>query len=248
MKTVLTAIKTNLLSFQTTTLSNVKTFKKGVLPPIPVYPAIAFFPSREILTGYQNAGVHRVDLEIDIEVYTKNLKTQDAVRDALDIINAVKDIAKSKKEWPYNSENTCYDTGIGNETLGEPIPYRNAVIQRAVLPIVCRTKATLPAQLSSATGQQTTSKDLMDTIFSTLSSDANLNAIKTKVKGTIPPVPAFPALAVLEDTERHPRETAGFDLPTRTFSIAIFDKLLDKEPLLDRLLDMTKKVDRKSVV
>ena len=236
MSDLMTAIKNRLLDYQNSDLKAVKTYQRGVLPPIPQFPAIAVLPVRETLSAPRSGGVCRNDRELSIEIYEKGLKSSVNLRTAMDIADAIKDILKDKFRMEEKGTENTYDLYMDTQTIGEPQPFRNSMLQKITIPVVCRSLESLPSASSSTKIKDASQKDLLDEIFNRIDWYKFSKAIKTKKKATLPPCMGYPSIHVLEDTDIRDRTEAALDMPTREFTIAIFNKQLDKEVLLDDLI------------
>jgi len=242
MSTLLTAIKNRLLAYQDGTLLSVKTYKRGVLPPIPNFPAVVVLPIRETLKSPRSGGNYRNDREINIEIYTYGLKTDNILRTCIDLSDAVKDILKNEFKMNDAALNNTYDTVIGNQIYGEPQPFRNAIVQKCTIPIMCRSFESLPIATFSPTLTEVTPKDLLDEIYDEISAYTYTKTVKIKRKAVMPPMSSYPAICVVEDMDEPERSRSGVDRPLRRFTVAIFEKQLDKEVLLDNLLSIVENV------
>jgi len=104
MKTLLGDLKSLALTYSNgskgTTLNYIKTWKKGVIPPRPVYPMVAFVPRHETYGGCRNGGIYRVDRYVDFEVYFLN--------------NTQKDSGKVTQKICTNLLEMFYDTSYPN--------------------------------------------------------------------------------------------------------------------------------------
>ena len=241
MSTLLTTVKTRLLAYQGSTLSKVKTWKRGILPPLPTFPAIAVLPIRETLSSPRSGGVYRNDREINIEIYTKGLGTADVLRECMDITTAVKDILKTEFHM-VDTDETTYDVVMQTHILGEPQPFKNSLVQKCTIPIVCRSLESCTTTSPTTTITDASSKDLLDAVYTAVNSYAFTNTVKKIDRATLPPCMAYPSIHILEDTDFQERYEAGVDRPTRRFVLACFNKQLDKEVLLDNLLAVVEEV------
>ena len=88
MKQTLTDIKTVLLTYQNTTLSDLRTYKRGCLPPMPSFPALAILPEKEKIIRRRSNGQQVVERDILIEVYAKAVDRKYAVAQVMDIMEA----------------------------------------------------------------------------------------------------------------------------------------------------------------
>jgi len=249
MSDLLTALKERLLLYQTSTLSAVKTWKRGVLPPIPTFPALAILPVNEALSSPRSGGAYRCDRELLIEIYTKGLTPEKIMKSNLEIVEAVKDVLKTEYELDHNAIKRTYDLVMDTHTLGEPYPFKNSIVQKSTIPVICRSLEKFPTMSARDTGRFDTSitdsnpSDLMDKVLGVLSSYGSYTkAPKVQRKGTLPPCMSYPSLHVLEDTDRKERYAAGVDRPNRIFTIALFNRQLDKEVLLNTLMTLTEEV------
>jgi hypothetical protein len=240
MNDLLTAIKYNILRGQSTTFSTVKTYKKGILPPIPVFPAITITPEREFPFKFYSNKAYKVVRKIRLDVYGKGYDLKNCHIHTIELIKSLKDLAISFYRWPDSGgTDQCYNTEMESEILGEPIPYKNRYIQKCSLTINCYSWEALPDQDFADTSTEESADDFLSTVYDKVSSYKNttLAKVKTIVKGVTPPIPVYPAIVVAENIETNIHYEAGRDRLDREFEVVVYHKLLDKEGILTRVIN-----------
>lgn len=249
MKTLLTAIKTRLQTYSQTgeTLASIKTWKRGILPPLPVFPALVLLPVQELFHRVMSGGTYWVDRIVEIRVYQKSYQaTKHSVADAMDLMNALKDIIRTEYQWVHGSVEQCADTLFGDEDIGDWEPFRNAFVQRSSMRITCRSQEAYPTQTVTTTLSDVAFRPFIDNVYATLQGyqATTLSAVKTMEEHTIVPIPAtrFPAIAVNGETEQLVHEPTSVDTANRNMTIRVWTHLLDKESLLDANLDIVEAV------
>ena len=237
MSTTLDNLKTVVLKYQNTTLSTVKTYKRGVLPPIPVYPAIAILPVNEEFGIPRSGGIIPVKRNIVIEVYIKHLKESTRVSNCNTITDEIVDILKTEHQLD-DSGKAAWDTQVSNVTYGDS-PYKNDILRRGTVQLQTKSFQTLPSNYETVAISDKDQSDIITAIYDYINGYSFTDTIRTIKKGIIPPTPAFPAIYVTDNTETHMRYETGADDPRRVFSVTTFVKQLDKEAMLNSLLRVT---------
>jgi hypothetical protein len=239
MNDLLTAIKYNILLYQNSTLVKNKTYKKGVLPPIPVFPAITIIPENETLFGFQSGKEYKVNRRIRLDVYGFGRNLGSTHLNCVELANALKDIANIKYKWTSEGDAAqCYNTSIDSEIFGEPYPYKNRFLQKCSLTINCFSGETLPTQDLADTPVEEAADDFLTTLYDKILTYKTTTFVKIKsfAKGVTPPFSTYPALVVSENAETPTHYEAGRDKLERDFEIFIYHKLLDKEGILTRVI------------
>ncbi len=236
MWTLLNAIKSKFLEYQSTTLSSIKTYKLGIMPPRPAFPAISILPVSERLYSPKSDGTYRSDKVVNIEIYHKGLKLEDVSRTNRDMIDYVKDVLYDNYRLKYGGEYASYDTVIDVEIISEPQNFKDSIIMKSTIPITCKTFEQITKGNVTTSIEESDGKDLLDEIYSTIDAYSFTNAQKKIGRGTVPPTILYPSIYVVENTNFPERYEAGIDRPNSMFSISVFEKMLDKEYLLRNLI------------
>lgn len=239
MNDLLSAIKYNLKLYKTTTLSKVKTYKKGILPPIPIYPAVAILPEDEYYFGFGSKKKYKAIRRIRFDIYGHGYDLGNTYTNTMEITNAIKNIVTTKHQWTDSSGNDqCYNTFKEEEIFGEPYPFKNRYLQKSSVTISCYSFECLPTQILSVTPVEETAEDFLTTLYDKVKSykSTTLSHIKSFAKGITPPLSTYPAVVVSENTETPIQYEAGRSRLERTFDIVVYHKLLDKEGILERVL------------
>jgi hypothetical protein len=235
---LITQIKTTLLTYQNTTLSAIKLWKRGIISPPYFMPALALMPISEDYGNYGSGGEYRVVREINVEIYSKLLNRKDAVEQCQSLVSAVKDIVQSNIGWSDNA----IDTPMPNESY-EPLEE----FQLGILNLKCRSREIFPAVTQVNTVAEVSSSTLIDTVYDTIvayktSGSPSLSEIKTFYRSYQVPVTGLPSICIFEDILIRDRRWAGVDNPNRAFRVVIFTPLLDKENNLSLNIEIMEKV------
>jgi hypothetical protein len=248
MSTLLTAIKTRLQA--QSGLSGIKTWKRGILPPLPVFPALAILPMQEVLFQPMSDGTYWVDRTLRLDVWMKRYEsTEKALTDAMNLMATVKTAIRTEYEWPVSGVAQCTETLYGEEEIGEGRDWGKATfVQPVMLELTCRSKEAYPTVTVTKTTQEVATRPFVDHVVSVLDGyrSTTLAALRAPVTGhTILPIATrrFPVITVTEDTERLTHDyAAGIDAANRELVIHVFTQLLDKETMLNDNLSLVEAV------
>lgn len=214
--------------------------KRGILPPLPLFPTICLLPSEETYFERSSGGRYKVRRGVVVEMYVKGLDTRDMVYDIMEYIEKLKQIFRDN----FTVSGWCYDVELGDSMLGEPTPYKNRFVQHGTLPIFCKSKEFVAAPASSGTDlHEEAIKDLLDRIYAKVLASTDLTNVKLKKKAVVEPTGEFPMIAVNENIEASRREDeVGIERVERVFELLTFTKMMAKERALDFCLDITENV------
>ncbi len=238
MWTLVSAIKTKLLTFQTTTLSSVKLWKIGMFTPQWGFPVLSIMPIDEVYTNYESGGRYRVTRNINIEVWSKLLDRKKAIEQCQDIISAVKDIVQDNIDWTDNA----IDTIIDNESYEAVEEY-----QVSILPLKIRSIETLPTVSPVGTVVEINSDDLVQQMFTTIvgyktSGTPSLSEVYNFYRSYQVTLVRPPAVTLYEDSLKRDRRWAGADNPNRNFRLVTFTPLMEKESNLEQNIAIMEKL------
>ena len=211
------------------------------MPPEPAFPAISVVPLRERKMEHFAGGMYHVERDVALNVFVKSLNPREALEDAMDWIEEMKEHVQANFQW----SETAMDTRMGPEQFGEPESWtKAAMVQPAALPLTVVSKEWLYANDTTTSISEVSARSLGDYINTTLKAsalltDINQSAFYWKV---IPNIPRLPALCLVENTETFLRTWAGADEPIRAFVITGWTKLLAREQMLDNNLDIVEAV------
>ena len=247
MSGLLTSVKARFLEYQNTTLADVNTYKRGILPPIPLFPALVLLPYTEVIGRYVAPNKYYVTKSIFVELYEKSLSSSSSLRETTKLADVVRDILYADRQFKDSGGTPiCYDSVITLESYGEEVPYKNQMLQKTSFLVEFTMKEDLPSALGTDTDDivSTDVNDLTDTIYSAIYAErsSSLSNVKTYKKDVIEPVMTFPAVCVLANAGEADHTWAGFDTVAKTFEIIVLDKMLDKEALLNRVLGITEDI------
>lgn len=243
-KGLLDQVKATLLNYWNTTLKGVVTIKRGVLPPIPAFPAIAIMPEQEEYRYWAGKNRYWVNRELSIEVYSKGPTVKTAREETEKLIYQLIEIFKKDHQWNSNA----VDSTWSKETYFEPITTGRSYIQGGVVTLIVTSDEETPSTEDYTDVTGTSVKDLIDTVYSTIETYKNstgalsVSNIRKLEKQSIPAIADFPAVTIVIDYADRDRTYAGVDEVAYTLTISIFTKLLDKEVNLDSNLALLETV------
>lgn len=225
MWTLLSAIKTKLLTFQVTTLSGVRLWKIGMFSPQWGFPVLSLMPIREDYVNYESGGRYRVIRTINIEVWSKLIDRKAAIEQCESIVSAVKDIVQANIDWTDNAIDTIMD----NEYYTEVGEY-----QAAVITLKIRSLESLPDVTEVLTVAEINSNILIKQMFTTItgyktSGTPSLSEVYNFYRSYQIPMLRPPAVSLLEYNLDRNRRWAGADNPNRSFKLTTWTTLSEKE-------------------
>ncbi len=245
MSALLAAIKTVFLAAKVTT--GIDYIKKGVLPIIPVFPVIALLPELETILEYHSGGRYIIQRDISLEVYEKGFKSNIVNERLKDFVDKIVTICQTQNTLGANKwGSTTLDSTWENESYETPMETENQIIQVAILPMSFTSEETLPSnRIISQTVTETNQSDLIDEIYNKIVTYINgtdnaydLTKVKQIYKKEIPPMPVYPSITIVGRGVNRERKLTGEDMPVHNIEIAVWTKLLDKEIMLDKNLEL----------
>ena len=237
----------DVLKDNNSTISSIKTYKKGVLPPLPVFPALSVLPISESYNYNYSNGKYRVNREVNLEIYIKSISLKNAREQLRDLIENVKTILTEN----YTIEGLVDDLHLRTLDFDDPLSFGDSILQRGVITINGFTYENKPSdRLSDSSISEATENQIIDELkdmFITYKDDATypLNTIKSLNVQTIAPQVAFPAVLIAGSlaSQRY-REYTGLDVLDMTCEISVFTKLVDKDYALYTNLDIAENIKR----
>jgi len=214
---------------------------RGVLPPQAVFPVAAVLPVAERYAPPFGGGVYKVYRRVNIEVYTRSYKSpRDALKDAMDYAESIRSILQDNYKLPSNGSDTAWNITFGGIAYGMGGQLKGSFLQRAVVQVFIISDEEWASHTPVSTITEPDSKSLMEAVYSTLSGDSNLSAVKTFFEGTTPPIAdrQFPAVSVFLDSEDSSHTEAGRDTVRRMLRLEVWSRLYGKEKSLDDNLDV----------
>jgi len=241
-------LKKILLHYQKSTLSGVRTFKLGVLPPQPIFPAINIMPEEETYQYNYNGGKYEVLRSFLFEIYARHDSPAHAMETARDLVGFIKEILKINQTL----DGVAVDLEFHPRIFEELISFHGKYLQIGTIPIRVLSYEFLPInRVQEDRIVSTTSSELINEIFQTLlncklkSGQFSLRNVAQFEKSRIPPIPKFPAITVTEPQLDQNRTYTGLDAGNRDFEVSIYTRLLDKDALLTdnlKILEVVKDV------
>lgn len=244
-KLILDQIKTDLLAYQNGTLSGIKTWKRGVLPPNPLFPALTIIPIREIHDNRMAGGDYDSNRDFEIQVYCKSKRMKDATDNAKAFGVAIVDIIKTDFHW----QNLCIDSEVTGPNLGDPIELIDTNIAVSTVALTTTSRETLPTDRDATSNTRYTSKQIIDELrivfqgyYDNPAGALDLSDIGAIHKSVFPTVAKFPALTISAPSMDNDRTFAGADTEVQNLQVGVWTKLMDKEVQLDSNLDIAEVV------
>jgi len=223
-----------------------KTFKKGVLPPLPVFPAMAILPIRDDFNYMYSGGKYRVSREIEIQIVGKSLRKRDARDQVQTLIDGCIRIIRDNPTF----NDLCYDTYAESQDLEDPIERTDSVLEIGTIKVLCYSFEYKPTRAArSVTLYESSGTHLLSQIYDRFHShkldpDYPLKALKQFHVQTMGPKVQFPAAILSELIGDRERTMAGIDIVNREVRLEIFTKMLDKDFALFSNLDLAENAKR----
>lgn len=228
-------IKNTLLRHQRGSLKDIKTFKLGVLPPQPIFPALNIMPEEETYSYPFNGGKYEVHRSFLIEIFVRHDTPASAMEQTRDLVGHLKEILKSNRDM----DGHAVDVEFHPRFFEEVIAFQGKYLQIGTIPIRVLSYEFLPEnRVDEDVIVPTTSSELVKEIYETFQlyrlrpGNLSLKTIEQLEKSRIPPIPKFPAISLIEPQIGQDRFYTGLDAGRRDFDISIYTRLLDKDPLL----------------
>ncbi|MFX0181975.1 MAG: hypothetical protein ACFE95_02735 [Candidatus Hodarchaeota archaeon] len=250
MKDLLTGIKDLYKDYgdgtKDTSLSDVRTYKRGILGVNTVYPAITAFPIREVIVQRRSGHVQVVERTVNTEIYIKGYSSESSERSLLDYEEKIRNVYyDSSNPNNYQIPNADTNAGVWNFEI-ERYQFSNDdqdVIQGLVIPIKYYSLEDAQGYTISAQIEEET-KDIGDQFRTVFKADSDLSNVMFFYNNTIPPVPitSGSALCIKERFSDDSHRELGRDTEKREFHIYTWTKLSPYEGSLDLHLDTVEAV------
>ena len=245
-KELLTTIKTFLQDKSreglSENLAKVKQFKKGVLSPIPIFPAVVVVPLSERMEKFYSGGMYHAGREVEIYVYIKGVGRQK--EDRLQCLKIIEKIRNLLYENHTLDESEIYNFELGEEDYGQ-IPFGRLMLQEGKFTVTFWSKENLPSdRISNISLSSSNVKDLLNSITDKFKEYKNNGSLDVRQIESValPPIAKFPSLGIIELPSRIEHEETGRDTHFRSFSVFAWSKCFDKEIALDANLDLIEQV------
>lgn len=249
------AVKDTLLRYQNSELKDVRTWKRGVLPPAPTFPACAIMPER-VRLFYERNGQITLVWEFNIEFFARHTDPRVAIETAQTLAQNAKTVLK--QHFKLDGVPGDLSSTLVVDTELRPI-YQEAVPQpsgqymhMAVVPIEITQYEDLPEdRIVEELAGYTDSVELiqfMENRLEAFARDAGALSLRSVVqfsRSIIPPIPKYPAVTINEVLTKHDRSLTGTDVVSHSFDFSVFTDLLPQEVNLDlnfTLVDILVKV------
>jgi len=242
-KTLSQAIKDQLLEYQNSELREIRTWKRGVLPPTPTFPACSVMPERVRILYPRNRQAE-LHWDFNIELFARHKTPREALETVQRLAQAVKMIIKQHFKFGAisgsPSSTLVLDTEI-KPVYEEVIPQPTGqYMHMAVVPLEVIQYEDLPEELIiESTAGLTDGVELVQFIenrleaFARDSSQLSLRQVAQFSRSLVPPIPQFPAITISGAITEHDRALTGLDIVNHSFDFSVFTSLLPQEVNLD---------------
>lgn len=233
-----------------TSLSAVRTLKRGLISSQTVFPALVFVPVRERTIKIFSGGKYKVARDINVVLYSKLARPRDAMEQVMELAESWKEIFRDTDnednfQLKDNTRPTTYSYDFGQAEFGEIGDFDKAVVlQQAIIPMVFKSDEYFPTETIETVLSEESPKDFGARVYDAVKSYAELSYVKFAYKHTTPPIPVARGVAVtvMPDTERQEFIYTGQNNVTRMTDIYVWSKASPFEDMLDVNLDTVEKV------
>jgi|GEM_PF-2683525 len=241
MSNLLTSIKTILLGYQSTTLSKVKTWQRGVLGPAAMFPAVAILPSRETYLYNLSNSKYDVEREVVVEVYDVKMSTQQAKDNTVDIVKAIRDIFENN----YTFSNSCFVSKWGFDNYGDTIKVNSGFLFVSSITLRCISRESYSSMTVYDTVENNQSVvNLQGALLSLLKENkaSHYNTVETIVESPVAPIPIFPCILLGAGSKTRLQEYPAATVSDIAFTISVATQLFHKETSLNHNLSIVEGV------
>ena len=227
-------------------IPGLKTFKNGVLPPLPAFPAIAILPKRDSFNYKYSGGKYIVSRELELQVIAKSIKK----REARDQVQKLMDgcIRIIRDDSTFND--LCYDTWAESQDLEDPIERTDSVLSIGTIKMLCYSEEYKPARASRSVNlYESSGTHLLSQIYDIFHTHKNdidypMRYLKQFYVQTMGPKVQYPAAILSEIVGDRNRTLSGIDVVDREVRLEIFTKMQDKDFALFSNLDLIENAKR----
>ena len=247
LKDVIDTLKDNAEEFESNNLS-IQTYKKGVLPPLPTFPAVSVLPQRELFNYGWTGGKFKIEKEAELQFYVKGLNLKDARKQLRALVEMSTHILTDN--YTVNNDD-IYDLYIEDETYDDPLTLANSILQGCNLTIHgykydYKPLDKLPAENLVYTNQN----EIVESIYNFFKAYKNhqdypltsINSLSVNSIGTAVRFPAVLITGSLDNTRE--RSFTGIDTLFLQNEFSIYTKLMDKDAALYSNLDLSYNIFR----
>lgn len=232
MSGLLTATKNVLLLYQNSTLSRIKHWQRGCLPPVAVFPALSIMPVNEFYRYGLSNSKYEVTRNLSLQVFDLQYDLETAHDNTVDLIKAIKDIFEDNSTL----SGTTYSTKWETESYGNTIQIGNKFLQRSTISLSATSRESFPSMVTTGTcSSNINPKDLQDKILSVLLANKSTyySTVNTFKDSPITPTPRLPAVFVGTAYKRWEQSAPNADMSKLYVDIGIITQLYAKETALN---------------
>jgi len=229
---------------RSTNLKGFKTLKRGILSSTnTIFPAVSFFPNQEILSGYRNGGLYRIDRYVTAEIYVKQQKPTDSATYLQELSHYFQAMFDGHyDDWMFlnqDEEATVFSyspLSIQYGSYGE----KDKLIQYASIPMIFSSWEQAPEFNTSATIGEYDLRTIGHYLHDFMRTDAiSQTQGKFFFSHAYPPIQVGAGVVVstLENNQQSTRREAGRDNPLGRIDVLIWTKASPFEGALDLNLE-----------
>jgi hypothetical protein len=240
-------------------LTDIRTWKCGIVPVHPVFPVITFLPVNDTPYKYFSSGVITHARTIDVEIYTKGFSKDAVEKNNLQILDCLEKQYRTGTNWTIGGY--TFDTLFVNPTrlvkrVGDARD--TSYIMASIVRLKCLTKNEKPViydpkGLSPTTDGTTFTGGACEelrlrlyTLFNNWRVADNTLELSLpevrKIEKSDEPINAFPAIVIEVNNEQINRVHSGRDTIERQIFIHIYTRALPQEEHLYTNLELSTKI------
>jgi len=236
-------------------LTGINTWKLGILPPVPVFPAIAILPTSENTVKYLSSGQRTTRRVYDLEIHTKGLSVEAVEKKNYELVNKLEELLRTNLN--YNLRDTILDLVIGSPVSQvQPTSIDSSqFICTSILKVETFSKNYIAnrlvgkTDLNSDTTNESASYTLLLKLFNFLKvlrtvpvTTYGLADVVVLEKNEIPATAKLPAVLVIQPDYDVNRKWAGMDSQNKRLEIKVLTRAVPQEAQLLQNLDITKRI------
>jgi len=161
-------------------VSTLKTFKNGVLPPLPAFPAMAILPIRDDFNYAYSGGKYKVQREYELQIIVKSLKKREATDEVQKLMDGCIRIITDNSTF----NDLCFDTYAESHDMQDAIERVNSVLAIGTIKLLCYSFEYKPSRAQRATRlYQSGSTHLLSQIYDVFKNndDETSTALKNEI-------------------------------------------------------------------
>lgn len=238
MKDLLFNMESTLKAYQNTDLDFINTWKVGVLPSIPAFPALVLLPQSEIVLKRLSNQKRYVERSVLVELYLLDFDTSRLYENLVEKSETVFNILQDKFYiLNEDKERTCYSFELTNIDFSDRGPWGNKMLQKARFIFKGRSWETI-TRTRTVDMIYCTPRELLDHVYDQLDADKADLQIGKVHKGVIEPTGKFPLVSVSVERRADEKDT-GQDFQRPDLNFLLYSYLTPRTNSLTQLLKIT---------